>query len=247
MGRQKDPKKLFKLMTYVLGRQPDEFGLAPDQKGFIRIKDLIKAICEEPGWGYVRKSHINEVLITLRDHPFLVEDDGIRVENADEGVRPVSGVIPPKLLYHCVRRKAYPVVCRKGIMPMGKHRVFLATTEKMALRIGRRRDADPVMLTVLAQRAYEAGVAFSRQGEALYLADHVPVSCFSGPPLPKEKAEETKQKKEPAKPESTPGSFVLDMERSDALQRQQMKRKGVKKEVSWKKDARKLRRKQKRR
>ena len=113
-------------MTYILGRQPDEFGLALDQEGFVRLKDLIKAICEEPGWGYVRKSHINEVLITLRDHPFLVQDDRIRVENADDGVRPVSGVIPPRLLYYCVRRKAYPVVCQKGIAPMGQHHVFLA-------------------------------------------------------------------------------------------------------------------------
>ena len=85
------------------------------------------------------------------------------------------------------------------------------------------------------------------EGEALYLADHVPVSCFSGPPLPKEKTEDLKPKKEATKPKSPPGTFVLDMERSQALQRQEIKRKGVRKEISWKKDARKLRRKQKRR
>jgi len=242
MARRKDPKQLFKLMTYVLGHRPDEFGLGPDQDGFFRIKDVIKAIGEEPGWAYVRQSHINEVLITLRDHPFVVQDDRIRVENADAGVRPVSGVMPPKLLYHCVRRKAYPVVCQEGIMPMGQHRVFLATTEELALRMGKRRDPEPVLLTVLAQKACQGGVPFYRQGALLYLADHIPLGFFSGPPLPKEKEEDSQQKKGPVKPESPPGGFVLDMDRSDALQRQKIKRKGVKKDVPWKKDARKLRR-----
>lgn len=229
-------------MTYVLGHRPDEFGLALDQDGLVRLKDLIKAICEEPGWGYVRQSHINEVLITLRDHPFVVQDDRIRVENADDGVRPVSGVMPPKLLYCCVRCKAYPVVCREGIAPMGQHRVFLATTEELAVRMGKRRDPKPVLLTVLAQKALEGGVPFSRQGAFLYLADHIPPGLFSGPPLPGDKKEDSRQKREPVKPEAPPGSFVLDMERSHELQRQKIKRKGVKKEVPWKKDARRLRR-----
>ena len=110
MGKLKASNQLRKFMTYVLGRRPDEFGLVPDQEGFVHIKDLIKAISEEPGWGYVRRSHIHEVLITGSDNPFVVEEDRIKTAGSDDMVRPVLGVFPPKLLYHCVRRKAYPVV-----------------------------------------------------------------------------------------------------------------------------------------
>jgi putative RNA 2'-phosphotransferase len=235
-------------MNYVLGYQPDEFGLAPDKEGYIRIKDLIKAINEEPGWGYVRKSHINEVLITLRENPFVLEDDRIKRIHPDERIMPLPDVTPPKLLYHCVRNKAYRVVCEKGIMPMGQHQVFLATTKDLALRIGKRRDPRPVLLTVLALRAAKAGVPFWKQGEFLYLVDHVPVQYFAGPPLPKEKEEGAKGKEQgPAIPSVSPGSFVLDMDRSHELHRQKLKRKGVKKEVAWKKDARKLRREKNRR
>ena len=235
-------------MKYVLGYQPDEFGLAPDQEGYFRMKDLLQAINEELGWGYVRKSHINEVLISLRDNPFVLEDDRIKVNNPEEGTFPLPDVTPPKLLYHCVRSKAYRVVCQKGIMPMGQHRVFLTTTEDLAMRIGKRRDPRPVLLTVLAQRASRAGISFWKQGEFLYLVDHLPIQYFSGPPLPKEKEEEAKGKEErPVMLKVSPGSFVLDMERSHELHRQKVKRKGVKKEVAWKKDARKLRRRKKRR
>ncbi|MGD8513825.1 MAG: RNA 2'-phosphotransferase [Deltaproteobacteria bacterium] len=244
MGRKKDPKQLGKLLTYVLGHRPDEFGLVPDASGFIRVKDLVKAISEEPGWGYVRKSHIHEVLITYREDAFVTEDDRIKAAHPKASVSPVPDVIPPKLLYHCVRQKAYPVVCQKGFTPMGHHQVLLATTKELALRMGKRRDSSPVLLTVQAQRASETGVAFSMQGALIYMVDHVPVGYFSGPPLPKEKKEATKPKKEvPLIPESLPGSFTLDMERSHELQQQGLKRKRARKDIAWKKDARKLRRK----
>ena len=244
MGRKKDPKQLGKLMVYVLGHRPDEFGLVPKEDGFVRLKDLLKAITEEPGWGYVRKSHLHEVLITCPDDAFVVEDDRIKAARPHASVSPVPDVLPPKLLYHCVRRKAYPVVCRKGLTPMGQHHVFLATSKELALRMGRRRDSSPVLLTVQAQRASETGVAFSMQGELIYVVDDVPVGYFSGPPLPKEKKETTKPKKETVlTPQILPGTFTLDMERSHDLQQQKLKRKRVRKEIAWKKDARKLRRK----
>ncbi len=129
---------------------------------------------------------------------------------------------------------------------MGQHRVFLATTGDLALRMGRRRDPKPVLLTVQAQRASQAGVTFSRQEELIYMVDHVPVGYFSGPPIPKEKKEAPKPKDEPVvTPETLPGSFTLDMERSQDLQKQRFKTKGLKKEIAWKKDARKLRRERK--
>ena len=53
--------KLSKLIVYMLGRQPDEFGLLPDENGYVKIKDLMKALGEEPGWRHVRLNHIREV------------------------------------------------------------------------------------------------------------------------------------------------------------------------------------------
>ena len=248
MGRQKDPKQLEKLISYILARRPDEFGLVLDDQGFVRLKDLLKAISEEPGWRYVRKSHIQEVLLTSCKESFVLEDDKIRAVFRDRALNPDVEIIPPKLLYHCVRRRAYPVVCKQGVIPLGQPRVLLATTEELAQRIGRRRDPAPVLLTVQAQRAFEAGVTFSKQGEFIYVTDHVPVGYFTGPPLPREKKkEDSKPKKEPvAIPEALPGSFTFDAERSRALQQQQLKQKRLKKQIAWKKDVRRSRRKRKR-
>ena len=50
-------------MVYMLGYRPDEFGLVPDPEGYIPYKNLLQAIHEEPGWGYVRQGHFNEILM----------------------------------------------------------------------------------------------------------------------------------------------------------------------------------------
>ena len=56
-------KNLSRLMTYIMGYRPYEFGIIPDAEGFFPFKELLRAIHEEPGWGYVRQGHINEVLL----------------------------------------------------------------------------------------------------------------------------------------------------------------------------------------
>ncbi|OEU79631.1 MAG: hypothetical protein BA872_07360 [Desulfobacterales bacterium C00003060] len=247
MGRQKDPKKLSKLMSYILGRRPDEFGLVLDDHGFVHLRDLLKAISEEPGWGYVHKSHIQEVLMTSSQKSFALENDKIKAICRNNGLNPDEEIVPPKLLYHCVRPRAYPVVCQRGIMPLGQAGVFLATTEELSRRIGKRRDPAPVLLTVHGQMAFESGIRFSRQGELIYITDHVPVAYFTGPPLPKEKKKEAPkpQKELAALPENLSGSFTFDVERSRALQQLRPKQKGVRKEIAWKRDVRRSRLKRK--
>ena len=246
MGRQKAPKQLEKLISYILGRRPDEFGLVLNDQGFVRLKDLLKAISEEPGWGYVRQPHIREVLMTSCEKSFVIDNDKIKAVCRDDVPACEEEIVPPKLLYHCVRPRAYPVICRQGIIPLGKPRVYLATTEELAQRMGKRRAPDPVLLTVLAQRAFKAGVTFSKQGDLIYMTDHVPVGYFTGPPPQKDKKKEAPKLKEPvAIPENTPGSFTFQLERSRTLQQQRLRRKGPRNEIVWKKEARRLRRKRK--
>ena len=84
MARQKSPKQLSKFISYMLGRKPAEFGLVPDQDGFVKIKDLLKAVTEEEGWKYVRRSHLDEILYSWTDPPFEILDKQIRAKCRDQ-------------------------------------------------------------------------------------------------------------------------------------------------------------------
>ncbi len=212
MAQQKSPKKLVKFISYVLGHKPDEFGLVLDKDGFVKIKELLKAICEEEGLRYVRRSHIDEILITLPNPSIEIKESYIRAKNRDKLPKHNLANNLPKLLYTCVRRKAYPAVLEKGIFPSGFSQVILSSNPDMAERIGKRKDSEPVMLTIQTHKSIEKGILFYEAGESLFLAESIHKGCFTGPPLPKQKQISIKMEI-PTKKTSPelPGSYLVDL------------------------------------
>ena len=216
MGKARSANHLAKMLVYVLGRRPDEFGLVPDAEGFVRIKELLQAMHEEEGWGYVNLSHLNEVLLSVPGAPVEIRGTDIRAVDRSTPGLGVSARELPKLLYACIRRRAYPHVHAEGIHPSSHPRVVLAADRVLAERLGRRIDPEPVILTVNVRCACEAGVAFDPSGEGLFLTGHIPPGCFSGPPVPREKPADTSKPaadKGLSRP-ATPGGFPLDMEKA---------------------------------
>ncbi|MEJ2097491.1 MAG: RNA 2'-phosphotransferase [Deltaproteobacteria bacterium] len=241
MRLKKELVSYAKFLAYVLGRRPDEFGLAPDPNGFVKIKEFLKAVTEEDGWGFFRKSHIDEMLVSLPDPPFELEGAAIRAKNRENLITRSPETLPPKLLYTAIRQKAYPVVIQKGIRPMGRRHVVLSSKKEMADRIGKRFDSHPVLLTVQTEKARKQGNLFLRSGDELFLSSFIPTECFSGPPLPKEP--EKTAKKDIAKPvqrDNTPGSFFPELQETPHPYRSKKQRR--EKEISWKKARKRQRR-----
>ncbi|MDM8525608.1 RNA 2'-phosphotransferase [Desulfococcaceae bacterium HSG8] len=239
MGKQRTPGQLAKFLSYVLGRRPDEFGLVPDQDGYVRIKDLLKAVCEEEGLRYVRRAAIDEILITLPNPPIEIRDSHIRAVNRENLTGRSFAENPPKLLYTCVRRKAHGFVLDKGIFPQGYPQVILTSTPELAERMGKRADQSPILLTVQVQNAMDKGVIFHQAGETLYLADFIPPTCFTAPPLPKQKDEAKKQEAPKEPRQKFPGSFFIDLAQDKDKKESALKRK--KKEIAKDKDKRRKR------
>jgi putative RNA 2'-phosphotransferase len=211
MPKVKSPQTLAKFIAYILERRPDEFGLVPDKEGFVKIKELLKAITEEKDWKYVRRFHLNEILYSLPNPPFEIFDKQIRAKHRDylSEIHVIGD--PPKLLFTCIRKRAYPSVIDKGIFPAGYHHVILSSDRRLAERIGKRTDQEPVVLTVHAQKSVENGVMFYQAGESLFLSKSIPPGCFSGPALPKERPETKKtEKTDTAAQPKMVGGFLVD-------------------------------------
>lgn len=233
--KSKHVQKLAKFITYVLGRRPDEFGLVPDEQGYVRIKELIKSLNEEEGWRHIRQAHLNELAVSAAPCPIEIRGNRVRAHGRSQ--LPKISVVAelPKLLYTAVRRRAYPSALERGIQTGEGEYLVLCANTKMAERIGKRRDNHPIILTVQVSPSLDAGTRFYRYGDNLYLADAIFPNTFAGPALPKEKpAAVNVQKEAPPTRAKTPGSYFPDLS-------QPQKPGGRRKEADWKKDRRRAR------
>ena len=233
MAKTKTPLSLAKYLAYILERRPDEFGLVLDKQGYVKIKQLLKALNEEKGWKHVRRLHLREIIYSIPDPPIEISDNRIRAKRREHLPRPNASPKLPKLLFTCVRKRAYPFVAQKGILPSGHEQVVLTAIPELAERMGKRSDPQPVMLSVHVQASIEQGVLFQQIGELLFVAPSIPTGCFSGPPLPKEKPRT--QKQAPAPEAATPkasGSFAVHPDRIAGVTGNTAKT--PKKESAWK-------------
>lgn len=211
MNHSKNVKQIEKFLFYVLGKRPDEFGILLDIDGFIKITDLARAISEEDGYRFIRDSHIREVLISSSESLFETSDDRIRAIDRS-GIEKFENIIP-KLLYYAVKKRTYGHILEKGIYPdHGNSHIALSSDQSMALRIGKRKDNHPVIVTVPTTISINEGVDLNRIGESIYVSRHIPASCILGPPLEKIIGIQTKKEppKSAPKPEMfSPGSFSM--------------------------------------
>jgi putative RNA 2'-phosphotransferase len=239
MAKNRSPEYIAKLISYILGCNPAEFGLVPDPHGFVKIKEFLKALSEEQRLKHVRRSNINEILITLPNPPIEIKGNCIRAKHrlAIPTNTPAQNL--PKLLYTCVRRKAYPSVLENGIRPMGFSHVILSSEPGMAERIGKRKDPMPVQLVVQTETSLDKGIMFYEAGETLYLAESIQPGCFTGPPLPKQK-ELTAKREIVHEPmiDRMPGSFMLKLKGKDARDKTSQQ-KSKQKSADWKKETKK--------
>lgn len=227
-----------KLLSYILGRRPYEFGLVLDENGFVSMSLLLKAIGEEKEWKFIREAHFHE--LRFREADPTIEIAGSRIRVADRGRLPLLTVSfdLPKLLYICVRRKAHAHVLEKGISPSAYLQVVLSSDREMALRMGKRNDPKPVLLSVHCNKCREQGVLFYQAGGSLFTAGHIPPRCFTGPALIQEKAPNVQESVVLPQISKTPGSFILEVQKENPVS---LKIKGRKKEIPWKKDRKRLR------
>ncbi len=228
---------LARMLTYILGHRPDEFGLVLSEEGFVPIKHLLQVLTGESGWGFVRRHHLDQVVGLMSPPALEIMEDRIRAR-APARLRREAGESPPALLYAAIPTKAHLKVWEEGLKPPPDRELVLAATPELALKLGRRRAPDPILVTVQAQAAARRGLAFTGYGEGLYLAPALARDLLQLP-TPSQALEKPKaEKPRPAAP--TPGSFFPDL---PGMFQPPAKHqgKGKRDEPEWKSGARALR------
>jgi putative RNA 2'-phosphotransferase len=230
---------LARMLTFILGHRPDEFGLVLSDDGFVPIKPLLVALAAEPGWGFVRRHHLDQVVGLITPPAFEMVGERIRsLIPGPPALRRPPGQTPPALLYLAIPPKAHPRVWEEGLRPPLERELVLAATPELALKLGRRRAPEPIMVTVQAQAAARRGISLTGYGEGLYLAPALPRDLLQLPP-PSQLPDRPKPEK-PRAPAPTPGTFTLDLP-GMFMPGPKSRRQGKTGEPPWKAGARELR------
>jgi putative RNA 2'-phosphotransferase len=124
----------------------------------------------------VDEARVRAVVADCEKQRFEIEGDRIRARYGHSVPQRVTypPVEPPPVLYHGTSRAALPAIRREGLRAMRRQYVHLSTTPEQALAVGRRHDPAPVLLTLRAHAAWQAGAAFHQPEPRLFLTDAIP-------------------------------------------------------------------------
>jgi putative RNA 2'-phosphotransferase len=204
---KRELRRMEKMLFAMLGRHPDAFGVVLDKGGWISIKELRQAVVEEKGFSYITPRGLTQFFSLFRPEKFEWQENFVRVklELQSSNLTIYKEATPPELLYVSIRPKAHAHVIARGLQSINNKKwVALSIEKEVALKIGMRRDRNPIIAEIMALKSNKAGVVYRKAGKLLYLVESLDPQWMNIPPLPP--VREKDKYKESKSSESKPGS-----------------------------------------
>lgn len=174
--------RLSKEIAYALRHAPWKYQLDMDEEGYVSIDALLQALNQTKKYDKeLVIEDLYEVMRVMEKKRFEIKENQIRAlygHSAGMVIKKEAG-IPPAILYHGTTRQVVSEIMRSGLKPMGRLFVHLSLDVETALKVGKRRDEQPVLFVVDTLKAMQAGVIFYKGNEQVWLCDGVPASCLS--------------------------------------------------------------------
>jgi putative RNA 2'-phosphotransferase len=170
-----------RFLSWVLRHQPQAIGLHLDAQGWAAIDTLLElARPIRP----LSRAQLQRVVARSDKQRFALSADGLRIRAnqghslaVDLGLAPA---MPPPQLYHGTATRFLDAIRRDGLLPGQRQHVHLSASPDTALQVGQRY-GQAVVLTVRAQALADAGHAFHRADNGVWLTARVPVAFIAFP------------------------------------------------------------------
>lgn len=213
-------KQLGKLIFAILARNPFEYGIVPEEGGWVKLKDLHWALMQTGAFRHISVAGLQQFFELFRPAKMEIKQKYVRAlpEFHAPGFLEFPVAMPPDILHLPVRPRAHAHVLSRGVMPAGNTKwIVLWTEEDMAVRTGRRRDRESLIAHVRTTYAMKHGAVFHEAGGCIYLAQWLEPQWLELPPLPETKEKPSEKynrngESEADRPglnrEKMPGSFM---------------------------------------
>ncbi|MCW2239513.1 putative RNA 2'-phosphotransferase [Azospirillum canadense] len=170
-------------MALILRHKPETAGLTLDPKGWAPVQDVLEGLGKAGHHLTLEDLRALVAADAKGRYAFSPDEQRIRANqghsvDVDLGLMPV---LPPQWLYHGTIATFLRAIRSQGLIKGKRHHVHLSPDRDTAGAVGRRRGT-PIILIVNALAMHEAGHAFYRSANGVWLTDTVPPSYidFSG-------------------------------------------------------------------
>jgi putative RNA 2'-phosphotransferase len=168
---------LSRAVSHALRHEPWLYELEIDDEGWTRVDDLLGALRQSRSdWKQLSKEDFEEMIARSEKRRHEISGDKIRAlyGHSLPGKLKKTAAQPPLELFHGTTPSAAALVLREGLKPMGRQFVHLSIDLDTAVKVGKRKCEDPVILLIYASLASASGIVFYRGNETVWLADGIP-------------------------------------------------------------------------
>lgn len=179
-----DDRQISKTLSHALRHEPWLYELELDDEGWTPLEAVLAALrAEREAWRALCEQDIARMMASSDKRRYEVSGGRIRALYGHSIARRLKRIqaTPPAQLFHGTSPKAARAIGQSGLLPMGRQYVHCSADVPTARQVGRRKAADPVILTIRAGEAHDRGVAFYIGNEMVWLADAVPAEFIDFP------------------------------------------------------------------
>ena len=165
---------LSKFMSFVLRHKPQNFGLIPDQYGFVDLYAFFIVLRDR--YRNIELSDIRKVVQNCPKQRFEIKGDKIRARygHSLEVILDTAPSEPPDYLYHGTSPAMKHAILTEGLQPIVRKYVHLSKTREDAFQVGRRKSKNPIIFAVTAKDAHHKGIKFYDIGMVV-LTEQIPI------------------------------------------------------------------------
>ncbi len=171
-----DYTNLSRTISYILRHHPEEYNLELDENGFVDINLLLEAINNKKEFNrQVTIVDIDYILNNSDKKRWEIVNNKIRALYGHSIVQKIKHEVkePPEILYHGTSHRYLDKIFKEGLLPMNRQYVHLSGDIETAIKVGKRRDNNPVILIIDSKKAYNDGIVFYCENDNIWLCSKI--------------------------------------------------------------------------